>query len=397
MGRFLLSWLAGGLLVLGAWYGWVHPDSVDDAVTAATLLDPAAATEATPPPSSTVPTCAVPAPRDARGMNALFTGLDGQPTLLGADHGGSVALADGRRIFTFGDTIRDPHVVRPTMVRNSLLIADGSCLHAVTGPDDGAVIPDDGAVGSWPMSLRAIPDDEGSTVQIMASRVRGTGGDELEDFETLGSELVTFEVPAGGTPELVSRTPLGPRTSDPSVPTWGAAMWDDGDWVHVFGTASNASKTTHGWSLHVARARPADLGRPSAWQYWDGADWITGDPQAARTPTAQLIGPDHGVSHALSVFERDGTWYAVSKEGDYHGNWLTVWTSPAVTGPWVPHRVRELANDEDTLRYAALAHPDVDTASGLLLVSWSEAPTDRDDFVERPRSYRPRFAEIELP
>lgn len=397
MGRFLVSWVAGGLVVLGAWFGWAHPGSVSTAMAGATDLVPTRTVGPTPSASPQGTVCPVPGPRSAEAMNGLVARLDDEPMLQGADHGGSVALADGRRLFTFGDTIRDTDVVRPFMVRNSLLVTDGSCLHPVTGDDDGAVVPDDGETGFWPMSLRATPSGDGTTMQVIVSSVRSTGGDDLEDFETTGSDLVTFDVPTGQMPELVSRVPLGPRTTDPRVPTWGAAMWDDGPWTYVFGTASTADKSTAGWSLHVARTRPESLGTPSAWQYWDGSDWVPGTSSDAAEEAARLIGPDHGVSHALSVIERDGSWYAISKEGDYHGDWLTVWTSPSVTGPYTPHRVRPLGNDDETLRYAVLAHPDLAASSGRLIVSWSESPTSRQRFVTQPRSYRPRFAEIDLP
>jgi len=198
-------------------------------------------------------------------------------------------------------------------------------------------------------------------------------------------------------PRLVSHEPIGERTTDPRVPTWGASMWDSGSWTYVFGTASNADKSTAGWALHVARSRPDDLSDPEAWQYWDGSSWVAGDPTAAQSEAAELIGPHSGVSHVLGVLERDGSWYAVSKEGDYHGAWLSVWKADEVTGPWTKHRIRPLANDTKIRRYAPLVHPDFETASGRLLISWSEAPKKRAPFYTHPELYRPHFAEIELP
>lgn len=395
MTRFLVSWLAGSLVVAGAWFGWTYTDQVNAAVTSAAQLGPTPEGEALRTDGTELgSSCEGPTPVDAKGMNALMEQLDGEPTLEGADHGGTVALADGRRLYAFGDTIRDTDVVKPFMVRNSVLISNGDCIKPMAVDHDGPAIPSDGKLGYWPMSLRATPVEGGTVVQMITATVTVKGS---ESFETTGSNLATFEVPTNRMPRLVSHTPLGPRTEDPRVPTWGAAMWDVGPWTYVFGTASNADKSTAGWALHVARTSPDDLDDPDAWEYWDGSTWVAGDPSAAQGEAAQLIGPDNGVSHVLGVMEQDGDWYAVSKEGDYHGVWLSVWKAPEVTGPWTKHRVRPLANDPKIRRYAPLVHPDFTTASGRLLISWSESPTTHGPFYTHPELYRPRFAEIDLP
>lgn len=395
MTRFLVSWLAGSLVVAGAWFGWTYTDQVNAAVTGASQLGPTPEGEALRTDGTELGSaCSGPTPVDATGMDALMDQLDGEPTLQGADHGGSVALADGRRLYAFGDTIRDTDVVKPFMVRNSVLISNGDCIKPMEVDHHGPAIPSDGKLGYWPMSLRATPVKGGTIVQMITATVTVKGS---ESFATTGSNLATFEVPTNRMPRLVSHRPLGPRTADPRVPTWGASMWDVGPWTYVFGTASNADKSTAGWALHVARTSPDDLDDPDAWQYWDGSTWVTGDPSAAQGEAAQLIGPDNGVSHVLGVMEQDGNWYAVSKEGDYHGVWLSVWKAPEVTGPWTKHRVRPLANDSTIRRYAPLVHPDFTTASGRLLISWSESPTTHGPFYTHPELYRPRFAEIDLP
>lgn len=424
--RFLVSLLAGGLVIAGAWLGWSRTTDVDAAIAA--TVD--RAVDETPPgerpeahagrsagtdAASSVgrhdrrtpageplrtdgvdpgPSCSTPGPRDAAGMTRLIAQLDGEPTLEGADHGGSVALADGRRMFVFGDTVRDPQVVSPFMVRNSVLVAKDGCVKPMSADDDGAVIPDDGDHGYWPMSLRATTAPGGTKVQVITNTVRDLGH---RDFETSGSNLATFEVPTNRMPRLVSHEPLGERTTDPRVPTWGAAMWDADGWTYLFGTASDATKSTAGWSLHVARTRPDALADPSAWEYWDGSTWVAGDRSAAQGDGARLIPSDDGVSHVLSVIRRDGAWYAVSKEGDFTGSWLTVWKAESVTGPWTKHRVRRLTGDTRTLRYTPLAHPDIAVGRGRLLVSWCESPTSEADYRSDPSRYRPRYTEIELP
>lgn len=416
MGRFLVSTLAGVLVIVGGWYGWVRADEIDSAVTDVTeRLNPDAATREGSKPRGAAPAgmptdpgsalsvtdtaagepCSEPRPSTASGMNRLMDGLDDEPRLQGGDHGGSALLADGRRMFVYGDTIRDAVTVSPFMVRNSVLIADDGCIQPMRGPGGAAVIPDDeDETGYWPMSLRSIAVDGGTKVQVITNRVRESGEDS---FTTLGSSLVTFEVPTGRMPQLVDQVPLSPDSHDPRVPTWGAAMWDHDGKTHVFGTASNASKTTAGWSLHVARTDPGDLGDQDSWEYWTGSEWSAEAPSAAGARAAQLIPADQGVSHVLSVFERNGVWYALSKEGDFTGDRLAVWKADAVTGPWEKHPVRPLENTDGIQRYTPLAHPDFDTPSGSLLISWSESPVDHGLYYTNPELYRPEFDEISLP
>ncbi|WP_338748563.1 DUF4185 domain-containing protein [Janibacter alittae] len=424
MGRFLASYLAGIIVIVGGWLGWTSADRVDEAVSASADLvvpgpsgDARAQGRVAPRADSDSsralsiggtepsPPCGIRTPSSASGMNRVMARLDDQPMLRGGDHGGSVQLADGRRMFFYGDTVRDPTTVSPFMVRNSALVLDRGCLRPMDGQDGDAVIPDDSDnTGYWPMSMRAVEVPGGTRVRVITNRVQAVGpleGDTLPDspdaFRTLGSSMATFEVPTDRTPRFVGQTPLTPDTTDPRVPAWGAAMWEHDGTLYVFGTASNETKTTAGWSLHVARTSPDELADPDAWEYWDGNRWIPDAAGAARTDSSPLIPAEMGVSHVLSVFERAGSWYAVSKEGDFHGTSLAVWKAPEVTGPWTKHLVRPLKNSAGLRRYTPLAHPHFTLPSGRLLISWSEAPTDAGLYYTNPELYRSMFDEIRLP
>lgn len=420
MGRFLASSLAGILVTVGGWYGWSRADTIDSAVRdlATTLGSDGTSTESKPrgaPPAGMLTDpdgsisvtntpaaepCSKPAPAGAKGMDRLMDDLDEQPRLQGGDHGGSTLLADGRRMFVYGDTIRDPVTVTPFMVRNSVAVADGGCLQPMEGPDGDAAVPDDAdGTGYWPMSLRSTAVDGGTRVEVITNRVRQVGADDDvgdDSFQTLGSSLMTFEVPTGRMPRLVDQVALSSDTEDHRLPTWGAAMWDHEGRTYIFGTASNEAKSTNGWSLHVARTEPETLGDPSTWEYWTGTGW-TSEPPTTDDPPGELIPARHGVSHVLSVFERNGSWYAVSKEGDFVGSRLAVWKADSVTGPWEKHIIRPLENASSIQRYTPLAHPDFGTPSGSLLVSWSESPVDHGRYATNPELYRPEFDEIDLP
>ena len=62
--------------------------------------------------------------------------------LFAVSVGADVNLQDGRRLWVFGDTLRSADFSGQRFVRNSMLVIDDSCAHAVVPADHGALIPD---------------------------------------------------------------------------------------------------------------------------------------------------------------------------------------------------------------------------------------------------------------
>ncbi len=332
------------------------------------------------------------------------------PQWQGGDVGASVELLDGRHLFVFADTLRvtplagllDPGAGRfPNghlgLVRNSMLVLDHRCAQVVVPRDQGPVIPDraDG-VGYWPMSAVRLGGIGYDLIGVSAQRVRSTDGPfgSIFSFEVLGPSAAVFLVPHGDSPRLLGRKDLGADDVDPARPAWGAATAVADGWVYLYGTARPSSGGS-GFGLQVARTRPADYLDPDRWQYWDGSEWGT-DPEAA----AELIGDYGGVSQSLSVFTRDGRWYAISKRDEVLGTDLTIWTAPAPTGPFTADVVAaHMPSEASTgmLRYMPLAHPDLMPQRGSIVVSYSQNNVDARVILDDPRLYRPRFFRIPLP
>jgi len=336
--------------------------------------------------------------RSVRELNRFVQQVRGDPALAGGDVGASAALQDGRQLFVFGDTLRDPSFDGQRFVRNSMLVVSADCASVVLPADNGAVIPDraDG-VGYWPMSVARIERPGYDLVGVAAQRVRGNDDEAagVFAFDILGPALAVYIVPAGGVPQLIAQQDLGPDRVDVTVPMWGAASAVDGGWIYLYGTARPEGATYGGFSLQVARVRPDQAHLVDRWEFWDGEDWQT-DAGAA----AELIPADGGVSQTLSVFEQGGQWYAVSKQDEVLGRDLAIWTAPAPTGPFTL-AARPVAIPSDaatgTLRYLPLAHPDLFPEPGTVVVSYSQNNTDFDEVVDDPRIYRPRFVRVRLP
>jgi hypothetical protein len=311
--------------------------------------------------------------------------------LVGADVGLDVALQDDRRLWLFGDTLR----ADAAPVRNSMVLRDGNCLHAVVTPDRGAVIPDrDLRVGYWPMSVGAVSRTGYDLVAVGAQRVRASGAGPF-DFETLGSAVAVFVVPVGGAPQLVARQDVGSDDSDSTRPTWAAAAAVDRDMVYLYGTSRAADGSSLGFSVRVARTRVDDLLDSPSWRFWDGVDWSP-YPEAA----AEVIPAAGGVSQTFSVFEQDGTWYALSKQDEFVGQHVHVWTAdqpwgPFLLGPVVATLPSDTAAGE--LVYMPLAHPTLLPEQGTVVISYSRNQVDVGRVFRDPQLYRPRFLRVRLP
>lgn len=334
---------------------------------------------------------------DVGDLNRVAGRLRGSPDFRGGDVGASALLQDGRRVMVFGDTLRRVGGER-RFVRNSMLVFEEGCLRAIRPADEGALIParsrGDAAVGYWPMGVQTVEREGYDLLVVTAQRVRATG-DGAFDFENLGPAVAVFVVPRGGTPQLIGISDVGEDSADTTLPAWGAATAVDDGWLLLYGTARPDQPGVFGFALHVARVRPDDLLDLTAWEYWDGADWVD-EPVAPAT----LVPAVGGVSQTLSVFEQDGTWYALSKRDEFLGDEIAVWSAPEPWGPYDAGReVISLPSDAVTgeLRYMPLAHPDLFPVPGTVVVSYSRNRTDVGEVLEDPLLYRPRFIRVTLP
>lgn len=333
--------------------------------------------------------------KDVAGLNRMIRRYRSVPGFVGADVGASVTLSDGRSLWVFGDTLRQPGFHGERFVRNSMLMFSPGCATVVMPRNHGAVVPDraDG-VGYWPMDLAAVHRGDHDLVGVSLQRVRATGSGVF-DFEVLGPAYALFSVSPGKAPVLLFVRDRGADDPDPTRPLWGAAVEEAGDWLYVYGTANPDPKHVFGRSLRVARVLPELVGEPRAWQYWDGSHW-----QSQEDRAVVLIPAVGGVSQVLSVFHRGSTWYAVSKRDELLGRDLVIWKAPAPTGPFMPSSpLAEIPSDsaDGLLRYMPLAHPDLLPSEHSVVVSYSRNVADLERLLKDPTLYRPAFLQVPLP
>lgn len=333
---------------------------------------------------------------DVDDLNRI-TRLRAEPALQGGDVGVSAHLSDGRSIWMFGDTLRDEKFSGAGFVRNSMLLVEPDCLQVVLPESGGAIIPDrDDGVGYWPMSVTTLDKPGYALVVVAAQRVRTTDSEDAFGFEALGPAIAQFVVPDGGVPQLIAVTDIGADDADTRRPMWGAAAAVSGEWLYLYGTAREPDPPLGtGFALHVARVAPDHVADPDRWTYWDGTAW------AKRAgSSSELIPAADGVSQTLSVFERDGRWYAFSKSDEFLGDDLVFWTSSSPTGPFraqPPVGTLPSGVARGELRYMPLAHPDILEEPGSVVVSYSRNSTDFGAVLRNPLLYRPAFIRVHLP
>ena len=283
-------------------------------------------------------------------------------------------------------------------VRNSMLVFSDDCASVVLPADHGALIPDraDGT-GYWPMSIAKVRRTGYDLVGVAAQRVRSTGepGDAFA-FTTYGSSIAVFVVQPGRTPQLIDQRDIGPDDPDRAHPTWGAAAAVHGGWVYLYGTAQPgpagrlrllAAGGAGASGRHPRRRSGGPTGTAVAWQR---------DERRASV----LIPAEGGVSQTLSVFEKGGRWFALSKRDEFLGSDVVIWTAPGPTGPFTASKVvARIPSDSSTgtLRYMPLAHPALLPTRNTVVVSYSQNNTDLAQVAANPFLYRPRFLRVALP
>ncbi|MPQ98378.1 DUF4185 domain-containing protein [Modestobacter sp. I12A-02628] len=332
-------------------------------------------------------------------VNELVSGAD-LPGWQAADIGASARLSDGRLVWVFGDTVRAADVT-PRIVANSMLVTAGSCVSQLVAPDGGPVVPDaeDGTV-MWPMSVsvmhpgaQSADDPVSDIVVVLCARTRRGDGGSM-DFQFRGTSAAVFTVSDGGAPQLRQVVEVTPDDGSAYQVNWGAASTVHDGWLHVYGTRFTGLPLEFGRELHAARVRVGAVGTRSSWEFWAGDRW-----QRDRTRSTPVLPAAGGVSQTLSVDHVDGRWVAVSKKDGDLGDFVFSWTAPTPVGPWQPRAGVPAPAGFDTgdLSYTPLAHPDVELASGRLLVSISRNTLDFARLLEDPTAGQPVFTEIPYP
>lgn len=341
----------------------------------------------------------------ADDLNEAFQDLD-LPYWKQSDVGASAVLSDGRVLWVWGDTVRQ-RGTDPRMIDNSILVSSGTCVSQLLTDDIAQVLPrDPGELSSWPLSVLRMdprpgdPADVTDVVVVFASRVQPAEGQF--SFLERGTTAAVYTVGGDGAPRLAEARYLTPDDPNPGAIHWGAGSNVDGDWAYVYGTRDTREPMVYGRELFVSRLPIDQIVNGEALQYWDGTTWQP-DPVLA----APIMGAVEGPAERLSVDVIDGKWVIFSKFGGDLANTAAVWTSDSPTGPFTaeevldaPFEVPDLttADDEDRIiSYMPLAHAEIPTDPGTMIVSVSRNLTDFAELLRTPERAVPLFSQVPRP
>lgn len=324
--------------------------------------------------------CTAPAPTTAAGYQAMFDAKN-DDGWSGGDQAASLALADGRVLWLFADTVQGAQRGRAyqagsRMVHNSFLLQDGGCLTAVNGPNRTELIPNH-AGGDWYWPVSALV--ERGRLLVVVARTTRTGPGSL-DFRSVGSSVAVFTLGTG--------TPVFERLA--AMPTtdaeYGAALAAQGGWTYVYGT--NQVSGAFGRAVTLARVPSGSFLEPSAWRYWSGRQW-TADP--ARAALVVEAAP-HGWSTSFSVVAQDGGFRFLTKVNDYLGSTVASGTSGSALPPKVLTAVASYPSKQPgEVFYNPLAHPEAHLRGGGLLVTICRNNLDPRRVQASADLYKPQF------
>lgn len=310
------------------------------------------------------------------------------PTWRSGDVGVTTKLSDGRVLWVFGDTTRAKGT-NPRIVANSMLVGRGRCFDEVSVPGDGPVIGGfPGRRVCWPNSAMTLPMRGADIVLVGCSRI-DPGEQGLFDFTYRGMTMAAFVVAPGGAPQPVTTFDVTPDSADAQQINWGSALVGDGGWVYVYG--SQQPKGSAGKGAYVARTRAAQVNAHTQWQFWNGRKFVA-DAGAARP----FLAAGEGVSQTFSVVPWRGRYVLVSKQGGEFGANVGIWSAPTPHGPWRGERAVVEPYDQGggVVAYQPLAHPELPTTSGNLLVTLSRTTDNVSALLADPRKGRPMFIEV---
>ncbi|MCA0332246.1 MAG: hypothetical protein LCI03_20470 [Actinobacteria bacterium] len=336
--------------------------------------------------AATVPQRCGPEPRDAAGWSALFSRLDGD--WAGGDAALSVRLGDGRLLWAFGDSFVGD--VRPdgsrapgsTIVRNSVLVTDGTCVAAAT--PGRATLPARGSTWLWPTSVvRQSADRTGTTVIVFAQRMR-TSGSGAWGFARVGAAEVRLRVLAHGGVSVGEV-----RDLPASDVLWGAASTVSGPTTYIYGTREVRRTWVMGRELLVARAPTGTVADFRTWSYRTASGW------SRRAADAVAVVPaEQGVSTTPSVVRSAGRFRLVTKPQEVFDDQVVVMSSETPYGPW---RTRTLFSSPSTGTSPTYS-PTVVAAGGgtRAVVAVSRTSTSLAVLMRDASASRPAFYDVDL-
>jgi Domain of unknown function (DUF4185) len=319
------------------------------------------------------------------GATAEPLGIVPQSATIQGRDGGQSALAFGRSVWTFGDTVLNiPDAEGVNWHQNSWSYTDdlvaGDDISGLTEPTDSAGAPtyfiaptaDEAAYNTahygsscaetpcgarwaaWPGA--PLWDATQGRAIVFYGLVHAAPGDF--NFYGVGEGLAVWS-DFDTSPQ---RPVVSPGAEHPTLlfgqgdPPWGDGALIEGDQLYAFACETDTGGMSPPCSL--ARVPSAQALDRQAWTFWDGSDW-----SASMSERATLFSGASTITVEFNAYL--GAYTAVYAET--MSNTVVIRTAPALTGPWSDPEILFTADKPAGNAYDAASHPEYEEQNGKVL------------------------------
>jgi hypothetical protein len=312
---------------------------------------------------------------------------------LGADAAYSVALADARTLWLFGDTFVATSAANvrreSTMVRNTVAVQRGAdpvtasiafAWGQAEGGGPGSYLQETGERWYWPLHGIA----RGGAVTTFWLEEAPGGG---LGFEAVGGRAIRTEDAAGDEPRAWGWRDLELPTVSFGARIGASVLAFEG---HVYAYAVEEPGDHDVYLLRWSE-QAFDAGELGAPQWWDGG-WVA---HAEIEGAPAVVFADAQTEFSVSWEESRERFVLVQTEG-FGGTTIGIRTAARPEGPW-SERITVFrppeSDREGVLVYAAKAHPQLDGGAGLV-VTYASNATGFGVLVADDTLYFPRFVRV---
>ncbi len=337
--------------------------------------------------------------------------FDGDPArIVGADYPRTLALPDGRVLWTFQDPVVTPPGGDLRNLHNAAVVQTDNCfefLRSGTTSNPRPWLLDAETTTErawfWPLDMTLSADER--TVFVFLAQMFEDGDDVYLNAATPNSVVVV----------TLDAATLA-VTGGPFTPSWGVL--------------SGADRTLYGWSAETAgnhtylfghchrqfgfddnpflgglihdtsctrEVRLARVPRGDVFaqlEYWTGSGWST-----SRTAARPLFDTGRvGLSQPSQFQFVNGRWLATTKVDDWWGQFLIIDEADKVTGPWRQRAVVAVSpkcpTDQCNTYFSSFVDDPSREADDPVVISLSH---NRWDGIPRAEIYRPSYLTIAPP
>jgi hypothetical protein len=314
------------------------------------------------------------------------------PGWVGGDAAYSTTLPDGREAFVFSDTLLG--TAEPSgsasltgMPHSSELVGDLPYLitdYAGTYASPSTLIPDTfDTSDTWQMDGTY---SEGGNQLIFVNEFEPVAGSMFDEF-TGRSGIAVMSVPTDGMPSLASVTLL----PTDQYTQWGTSVMQSGGYTYVYGSDFNYSANAF-YGMKIARVALGQSLNLSAWQYWNGSQWVSGESNAVPVVTLTVLTgvmPNPGGSGFVAASIPGSVYTDTTVDLSYACSPEGPWTTPQPV-----YDIPQVNQYPNEVAYMSTFHPEL-SEDGNLVISYSiDSMGGLSALEQNVHQYQPQFLDV---